>query len=246
MAEHRVDAPWRQIYVPRARSGGLGVASGLVLVSMMFGCAGARPGEPVPDARLEEVARAARQDTRLREPVRIIFAWELNESGSRLHGRGVARLEPPYRARLDLFTENGETAARAALVDEDLRIPPEVDRRLIPTPPLLWTSLGVFHPGDGAIPLNGRSVDGEVTELRYRTSDDEELRYELRNRIVVAVERLRDGRAVERVRLDPSENGRFPDEATYRDLTAFRELTVTLQSIERVEPHPSDIWHPAR
>lgn len=245
MSEDRVDAPWRRLYVGRARSAPTRALPALALAAALLGCAGGRPGTPVPDTRVEEAARVALEDSRLREPVQIIFGWQLNESGSRLRGRGVARMEPPYRARLDLFTENGETAARAALVDDELRVPPEVDRRLIPPPPLLWTSLGVFRPGEGAEAVDGRSVEGDALRLRYRTPGGEELRYELRDRTVVAAELVREGTVVERVRLEPGASGRFPDEATYRDLTAFRELKVTVESIERVEPHSPDIWHPA-
>jgi hypothetical protein len=49
---------------------------------------------------------------------------------------------------------------------------------------------------------------------------------------------------VERVELDMDES-RYPAEATYRDLTAFRELRLRRASVERVEPFPPDIWDPA-
>lgn len=190
-------------------------------------------------------ARALRDSTRLREPVRIVFRWRLNESGARLEGEGVARLAPPARARLDLFTQNGETAARVALVDGELRLPPGVDRRLVPPAPLLWTSLGVFRPGEDA-ELRGASGPRNELRLSYALPDGGTLRYDLREEKVRAAELRRDGHGVERVRVSWNGNERFPSEARYRDLAAFRELTVTMESIERVEPYPDEIWRPDR
>jgi hypothetical protein len=58
------------------------------------------------------------------------------------------------------------------------------------------------------------------------------------------MERLDGETVVERVELDMDED-RYPAEAIYRDLTAFRELRLSRASVERVEPFPPDIWDPA-
>ena len=70
---------------------------------------------PVPDAL--GAASVLQDQTGLESPIRILFVWELNDAGVGVKGRGVARVAPPYRARLDLFLDNGELVIKAALVD---------------------------------------------------------------------------------------------------------------------------------
>ncbi|MYH49667.1 MAG: hypothetical protein F4151_09125, partial [Gammaproteobacteria bacterium] len=102
-------------------------------------------GPPALDYHRHALLVEAR--TQLTTPVRLIFDWNVREPGLRSGGRGVARLEPPYRARLDLFTGRGETVLRAALVGDDLRIPEGASDELVPPPALFWSSLGIFRPG---------------------------------------------------------------------------------------------------
>ena len=78
---------------------------------------------------------------------RASFAWALLESGSRLRGEGVVRFEAPERLRLDLFGPRGETYLAAALVGEEIRIPPQLAGQVaLPSPSLLWGALGVLRP----------------------------------------------------------------------------------------------------
>ncbi|MDX1566172.1 MAG: hypothetical protein R3223_00130 [Longimicrobiales bacterium] len=214
--------------------------------------------DPAPE--LEATFLEATRPTR---PAILIFDWRLNERGSRVEGQGVARLEPPDRVRLDLFTENGETAARAALVRGDLRVPPDVDRRLVPPPPLLWASLGIFHPGDGFELLGGERLvtsgeeddrqgrDEERIRLRYRAPSGEEARFVFESSRLLTAELLEGGTVVERVELEGSAVGSsggdppYPSAAAYRDRSAFRELRVVLEEIrEPTDPFSSDIWFP--
>lgn len=245
MAERQVDDPGRDLYLGRARDrrADLFRSAGRILLVVLFvGCSGRSSGTPLtapPEEIREEVERATRPET----PVRIIFGWNLNEEGTRLEGRGVTRMEPPYRVRLDLFTENGETAARAALVDGTLRLPPEVDRRLLPPPALLWASVGVFHPGDEAEVVGGQEEPEGVVRLHLELPDGAELRYSLRDGVIQTAELLEDGYVVERVRLTWGDRP-FPADARYRNLAEFRELRVTLESVERVESFSPDIWRP--
>lgn len=186
------------------------------------------------------------QRTRLEEPVRIMFEWSLNEQGTRVSGSGVARIEPPFRARLDLFMNDGTTIARAALVNDDLRIPAGVPEGIIPPPHLLWTALGVFRPGSSAAFLGAQAgSDGDV-RLRYTYADGRELRYRVADGRIQEAELLEGGRVIQRVALMPDEEGRYPDEATYRNLEAYRELRLAKRSVEGVEPYPPDIWFPIR
>lgn len=246
-----IDATGGSVYVRPARAArrwfrGAAVL-GTALVVSAAACAGARTGSPLPSERARAMADEARQRGRLAAPVQIVFEWSLRDGRSRIGGRGAARMEPPARARLDLFTENGETAARAALVDDEIRIPPEADRRLVPPPPLLWAALGVFRPGSGAAFLGAEELDGGRHRLRYELDGGDELRYEVGERgSVRRAELARDGRVVERVRVERDGEEGFPVRARYRHLPDVRELRVERESVERVDAHDPEIWNPAR
>lgn len=229
---------------PRASSFGWRRAAGALAVGLLAGCASSGPDlstDPSIDAR--QVALVLEEGTRLERPVRILFDWSLNESGMRFRGRGVARLEPPYRARLDLFTGNGETVLQAALVDDELRLPRGAPTEVVPPPPLLWATLGVFRAGAGATFLGGSRRGESTLRLRYLVSDEEELRYQVRARRVEEAELLEDGHVLHRVEVAHGSDDRFPTEATYRNLGAFRELRVRMESVEYVESYPPDIWN---
>ncbi|HET9947451.1 MAG TPA: hypothetical protein VFQ22_00865, partial [Longimicrobiales bacterium] len=118
---------------------------------------------PVPDA--QGVARRLVDGTGLEDPLWIVFDWQLNDQGQRVNGRGVARVEPPYRARLDLFLDNGETVVSAALVDGDLRLPPGSPDDILPPPDLMWGALGVFRPRPETRLLGGDRLEDDGTRL---------------------------------------------------------------------------------
>jgi len=155
----------------------------------------------------------------------------------------VARIEPPYRVRLDLFVSNGERVAAAAMVGDRLVVSADAETQL-PAAPLLWSALGVFLPGDAAGLLGGRWFGAGVAELRYLAVGGGELVYRLESDRVQRVEFLQGGRAREEVRLALAAGERFPREAVYRHLDEIRELRITLESVEHVEAYPSDIWDP--
>lgn len=176
-------------------------------------------------------------------PTRLVFDWSLSEPDLRAKGRGVARVEPPYRARLDLFTDNGETVIRAALVDGELRLPAGSRAELVPPPALFWGVLGVFRPGTGATLLGGERTDGGV-RLSYRLEGGDGLRIDLRGGELTDLARLDRGHVVETVELQGGRQRGFPLEARYRHLADFRELILELTEVETVEPFPPDIWSP--
>ena len=210
-------------------------------------CGGAPPPPPPTPVDAEGIATNVELATRPDGPVRILFDWRLNESGSRTGGRGVVRMEPPYKARLDLFTEQGETVLRAALVGDVLRLPPGVDDQdIVPDATLLWASLGVFRPGTLAYLAGGEGLEDGQVRLRYSYGAGEEVRYRLDGTKIQEVELLRGGDTVERVAVEPSADQVFPEEAVYRNLAEFRELTVTLDEYEQVDVFPPDIWFDQR
>ncbi|MSR35928.1 MAG: hypothetical protein EXR95_04680 [Gemmatimonadetes bacterium] len=180
--------------------------------------------------------------TALEQPLRIFFQWSMSDRDARFQGRGVARVEPPYRARLDLFLGNGETVARAALVEDELRLPPGAPEGIIPPAEILWGVLGIFRPGRNSQLLGGEALGEGRVRLRYRLPNGIELRFTVLGGRVEEVERLRQGQTVERVVVTPGDQDRYPLEASYRDLAAFRELKLTRERLEEVEAFPPDIW----
>lgn len=152
-------------------------------------------------------------------------------------------MEPPYKARLDLFTGKGETVLRAALVGDVLRLPPGVESQdIVPSPTLLWAALGVFRPGTLAFLDGGSEADDGQLVLNYTLGAGEGLEYHLTGVQVNQVELSRGGHAAEHVSVAPSSEHRFPQETVYRNLSAFRELTMTLDAYEHVDVFPPDIW----
>lgn len=176
---------------------------------------------------------------------RIYFEWSVTEPGVRLSGRGVARVEGPFRARLDLFAPNGERVAAAALVDDDLRIPSGMGD-LVPPATLLWGTLGVFRPGPGTAPTEATRAESGHSFIRYRVAGGGELSYTLLDRRVERMERVSAQGVREELRLTRDRGERFPREAVYRHHGSTRELRLSLESVEYVEAFPSDIWAPAR
>ena len=223
-------------------------ARSTLLGGLLLGVAACTPPPPAviaPAPDPEQLALALEDQTALEEPTRILFEWQLNEAGVRANGRGVARIEPPYRARLDLFLGSGETAISAALVDGDLRLPPGAREDILPPADLLWGVLGVFRPEFGIDLMGADRLEQGQEQLRYRYRDGTELHFRVERGRVRGMELREGGHAVERVELTLGDGERFPLEATYRNLAAFRELRLSRESVEVVESYPPDIWDPA-
>jgi len=218
----------------------------LLALAAAGACAPRGPAVVAPAVDAERLASSLEDRTSLDGPIRVMFAWSLNESGVRVKGRGVARIEPPYRARLDLFMGNGETVVSAALVDGDLRIPPGMPDGILPPPDLMWGVLGVFRPETGTELLGADRMDDGSLELRYRYPDGRVLTFQVMDERVRSMELSQDGHVVQRVALDLQDGNRYPEEATYRNLAAFRELKLTRETLEHVGPYPPDIFDPMK
>lgn len=214
------------------------------MVAIVAACGPSRPAVigPLPEAATS--AGALERGTALDQPTRIDFTWRLNEAGSRVAGVGVARVEPPYRARLDLFLDNGETVVAAALVDDELRLPPGAPDDVLPPVELMWATLGVFRPMDRATMEGGDRLEGEAARLRYRLADGEALHWEVASGEVRALELLEGGSVVQWVRLTRDGSEAYPASATYRNLIDFRELEITRDSVQASTPFDPAIWDP--
>jgi hypothetical protein len=169
----------------------------------------------------------------------VIFDWRVLDGDARFAGQGVARIEGPYRARLDLFGPRGEGYLSAALVYEELRLPGPPDA-VVPPPAMIWAALGVVRPPEAAV-LQGTRQRGTTVELVYGTAEGR-VRYTLEaGRLRAAEWRRAGGRMV--VDLAGDAHG-LPGEATYRDWASNTELHLELETVEEVEPYPPEIWTP--
>jgi hypothetical protein len=202
----------------------------------------AQGSQPTPSGADAEVERAAVASTALRQPVQLVFDWNMRDREARFGGRGSARAEPEYKARLDLFGPRGEGYFSAAVVDTTLRVPAAVaDRVPIPPPALLWSTLGVFHPPADAR-LTATRRQGEETRLEY-TRGNERWRFTLVGGRLRRAELDRsNGRHT--VELEGTADLGLPKRAVYRDYAAFRELTLTLDHANAAQPFPPDTWTP--
>lgn len=208
-------------------------------VALLSGCS--RGG--VPDVADPAVAEAAILATAPDRPLRAIFAWRALEADARFTGSGAARIEGPYRARLDLFGPTGDGYLSAALVGHELRLPPGMTAGQLPPPALMWAILGVVAPPDRAL-LRGTRAEQGRTELYYDL-DGGLLRYEVRGERLVAADWEGEGVRMD-VRLEGAAEGGLPREAVFRDRTSYTELQLNLERVDEVEPYPPDIWSPGR
>lgn len=215
-----------------------------LLAIVVAGCATGRVASVGSISDPGPVAESLRGKTNLQARSRIDFRWELNEQGARVSGVGVARIEPPFKARLDLFLDNGETVIAAALVDDELRLPPGAPDDVLPPVELMWGTLGVFRPISGTRLVGGERLPEDGERLRYAHADGRLLDFETRGGTLGAVELLEGESLVEWVRLEMGEDGRYPTRATYRNLVDFRELEITRTSARPAEPFDPAIWDP--
>ncbi len=214
-------------------------AAALVVAAAATACA----GRAVPTTLEPSLAAEAVRATAPQTPLRVVFAWQAQDGSARFHGRGVARIAPEYRARLDLFGPGGDGYLTAALVEHELRLPGGGEGQVrLPPPALMWAVLGVVAPPDGAV-LLGTSHDDEGTALFYELPDGRLVYSLVRGRLARASWERRGGTA--RVELKDY-RGTVPGSALYRDRAANMELLLNVEQTDTVESFPPGIWEPDR
>jgi hypothetical protein len=221
----------------------------VTLTILSSACAGSppEPGEIRPAASTAElnaeIVREVEEATALNRPMVIRFDWSLKEETAVFSGKGVTRVEPPYRARVDLFGPRGDAYLSAALVDTELRVPGGVtDKVPLPPAPLFWTVLGVFKAPAGAVLKEAtRSNDRDRIRLTY-TQPGSTWTFEFAAGKLRRAEWQSEQSGKQTVDLVVGEDA--PDRASYRDWPAFRELTLKLTEATNSDAHPENIWTP--
>jgi hypothetical protein len=234
-------------YIARKRR--RAVKLGAITMSAALALGGCAPrmappaGAPVADP---EAAAAALQRASIPDAARqATFAWTLDEAGSRLRGRGVARYVAPERIRLDLFGPRGETYLAAALVNEEFRVPNTVAPTApLPSAALLWATVGVVKPPADARLLSVTETQRELI-VRYATENGETFEYRASGDPLRLTAIARAGRTgvSETIQLTRDATGELQS-ARYRDLAAYRELVLTLEAMTEVASFPPTIWSP--
>jgi hypothetical protein len=208
-----------------------------ILAALAAACATHAPPTTVDPA----TEAAAREGTAPDRPLRVVFGWRALEGEARFSGEGVARIEPPFNARLDLFGPRGDTYLSAALVGTDLRLPPGVEAGPLPPPALMWAVLGVVAPPRDAVLVGTRETGGRA-ELYYDVGDSR-LVYTLDDGRLRSARWDGQGRRMT-VELRGQVGPGLPAQATYRDLATVTELILNVESVDETEPYPPDIWWP--
>ena len=162
----------------------------------------------------------------------IAFKWEYQEGELAARGDGAVRTAAPDSARLDFFLGGGLGAGAAVLIGDSLRAP-RVDlvRRYIPPSPMMWAALGRL-----AIPALADTVvklDGDL--LRADVGRPVQWRVAIRGDSLVALERIADGKIVER--LTHNANGSI----VYESPGARRKLELTILR-EQTGSFDASIW----
>lgn len=229
--------PCRPLYLPPP---GTRTVLLLLLAAALAACAPRQatvPAEPAAalDTTLVDSAETA---TRLTRRLHVTFDWALQDRDARFRGQGVVRLDPPYRGRLDLFGPRGETYAAAVLEDAFLRAPAGA-AALLPPPAFLWASLGVFRRPDAPLTLAHR--DGDTLELGF-AAGRERWNFRFEQLRLHHVEWVGPDGSRRTVELAGEAAHRLPQRGTYRDWQEFRELALTLTTVEEVDAFPADIW----
>ena len=217
-----------------------------VLICLLTGCATYQVSNLSPDVADEWLAENLSDKKSLVANSFVRFKWQLREPDLRVEGQGVVRLGAPDKARVDLFLENGESVLAAALVGDDIRIGQEQGYlEVIPSPPLLWASLGLFRPGDDVALVASQNIGIDRVRLVYSLPSGSRISYDMSNRVIEKVSLMENGQTVHVVDLETKSMERLPLKATYRNLISYRELVIELETTVGVESYEENIWHPS-
>ena len=183
------------------------------------------PGVPAPDRSLPALALPGGHR-------QIVFKWEYQEGELAARGDGAVRTASPDSARLDFFLGGGLGGGAAVLIGDSLRAP-RVDlvRRYVPPAPMMWAALGRL--AIPALPDTVVKLDGDL--LRADVGRPVQWRVAIRGDSLVGLERISDGKIVERV--THNANGSI----LYESPGARRKLELTILR-EQTGSFDASIW----
>jgi hypothetical protein len=163
---------------------------------------------------------------------RIVFRWRYSEGEFDVRGDGLARVAAPDSVRLDLFVSGGLGGGHAFLLGDSVFAEGgDAVKRVLPPPPLMWASLGRLRV-PSASDTTAR-VDGDT--LRADIGRDPTWRVAFAGTRLVGLQRLSDGRIVERVTVGSSE-------IRYENSAAHRMLVLNVTRTEEAAPFDETIW----
>jgi hypothetical protein len=184
--------------------------------------------------------RALSDATAPNEPVQITFTWSLQDRDFKFSGRGIVRMQGPYHARLDLFGFQDLLVARTALIDDSLSIVYSGPKVPLPPPAFMWATVGVFKAPVAQSP-SSFNTDGTGFSFGYDPAPAH-WRFRADATTLRSAEWQGDDGGRRTVELSgPFRMGR-PSKAVYRDWREFRELTLVLTAVEKVDSFAPEIW----
>jgi hypothetical protein len=164
----------------------------------------------------------------------VVFEWEFSDPDMSGKGDGAARAAAPDSIRLDFFLAGGFVNGAAVLIGDSLDIPgPDMTRRFIPPPTLLWAAMG--RTNLPATPDTAIRRDGEL--LRADLGRPVQWRVTFRRDSLIRLEHVEGGRVVEWV--DRGDDNRVE----YRQEAAHRSLKLHITHVYDVGPFDASIWH---
>lgn len=164
---------------------------------------------------------------------RVIFNWQLDDQQLSARGDGVARITAPDSVRLDFFLAGGMGGGAAVLIGDTLAAPgPDLLRRMVPPPALMWAALGRL--AIPALPDTVVRLDSGV--LRADIGRPVAWRASFRGRSLTRLERVDGGRVQEWVDRSDSAHVR------YRNESARRTLDIVITRKESVAGFAPSIW----
>ena len=218
----------------------VGVLSGFVLV--VGSCRpGAKPlqGTPTP-VLIPRVALSPR-------PALWKFTWTYEDETFSANGDGVLRIAPPQRARLDFFLRNGMGGGYAILIADTLTVPgPDMVKRFLPPPPLLWAALGrlALPPTQDTIArAEGDTVRVDLGTLRgadASKADGRAWRLTFGNSALARVDHIESGRVTEWMSRRRNASGHW--EVQYIHERPPRRLSISVTDTAIVEGFDDAIW----
>ncbi|MXW55802.1 MAG: hypothetical protein F4Z59_03695, partial [Gemmatimonadales bacterium] len=188
----------------------------------------------------EDVARRARASSGTEQPMHVVFTWEYAGESGNFRGDGAARVNPPDRFRLDLFS-TGEGSLQATLVDGVLSTSGDIEGVELPPTVFLYAMAGVFRPGD-APPAAGYEIPGSSV-LEFAVEGGATRSYYLDEGRLTRLEERRAGRRERWIELEWGSDRRWPREARYRDIVdSSGVLWELVSATAQAQPYDEELY----